>query len=150
AATTIEMRAITVSHGPTEVLHDVDLTLRAGEIHALMGAHRAGKSTLINVLAGVTSPASVSIRHDGRPLRLASPVVAHAAGIRAPLEDAAVARHVRIGENVMLGHEPRGRFGIRWGELHAQAHRVLDELGLGEVDTRRRVRSISPATAQLV
>ena len=150
AATTVEMRAITVSHGPTEVLHDVDLTLRAGEIHALMGENGAGKSTLINVLAGVTSPASGSIRLDGRPLRLASPAEAQAAGIRAVLQDAPVARHLSIGENVMLGHEPRGRFGIRWGELHAQAHRVLDELGLGEVDTRRRVRSLSPATAQLV
>ena len=150
AAPLVEMAAITVAHGPVEVLREVDLTVRAGEIHALMGENGAGKSTLINVLAGVISPASGSIRLDGRPLRLSTPADAQAAGIRAVLQDVPMARHLTVGENVMLGHEPRGRFGIRWGELHAQAHRVLDELGLGDVDTRRRVRSLSPATAQLV
>ena len=150
AAPLVEMAAVTVAHGPVEVLREVDLTVRAGEIHALMGENGAGKSTLINVLAGVIPPASGSIRLDGRPLRFSSPAEAQAAGIRAVLQDVPVARHLSIGENVMLGHEPRGRFGIRWGELHAQAHRVLDELGLGDMDTRRRVRSLSPATTQLV
>ena len=150
AAPLVEMAAVTVAHGPVEVLREVDLTVRAGEIHALMGENGAGKSTLINVLAGVIPPASGSIRLDGRPLRFSSPAEAQAAGIRAVLQDVPVARHLSIGENVMLGHEPRGRFGIRWGELHAQAHRVLDELGLGDMDTRRRVRPLSPATTQLV
>ncbi|GAA4520555.1 sugar ABC transporter ATP-binding protein [Brachybacterium paraconglomeratum] len=150
AVPTVEMAGITVDHGPLRALDGVDLTLRRGEIHALMGENGAGKSTLINTLAGVISPTSGSIRLDGRPLRFSSPADAQSAGIRAVLQDVPVAPHLSIGENVMLGHEPRGRFGIRWKELHFQAHRLLDELGLGEVDTRRALRSLSPATAQLV
>src|SRR5699024_12759548 len=106
AATTVEMRAITVAHGPIEVLHEVDLTLRAGEVHALMGEDGAGKSTLINVVARVRSPTSGSIELDGRPLRFASPAEAQDAGIREVLQDGPVARHVGLGQDGTRGPRP--------------------------------------------
>ncbi|MGP9582876.1 MULTISPECIES: sugar ABC transporter ATP-binding protein [unclassified Brachybacterium] len=146
----VEMRGITVDFGPVRTLHGVDLVLRPGEIHALMGENGAGKSTLINVLAGVVHPSSGSIRLEGQEARFSSAADAQAAGIAAVLQDVPLSQHLSIGENVMLGHEPYGRLGIRWAELHDRAHQMLSELGLAELDTRQPLRSLSPALRQLV
>lgn len=118
AAVTAEMRGIAVDFGPVRALHGVDLDLRAGEIHALMGENGAGKSTLINVLAGVVVPSSGSIRLEGRPVRFSSAADAQAAGVAAVLQNVPLSQHLSIGENVMLGHEPYGRWGIHWTALH--------------------------------
>lgn len=150
AAPRVRMRGISVEFGPVQALHDVDLTLRPGEIHALMGENGAGKSTLINVLAGVVSPTSGRIELDGRELRFLSAADAQSAGIAAVMQDVPLARHLSIGENVMLGHEPHGRWGIRWNQLHDQARQMLTELGLGDLNTRRPLRTLSPALRQLV
>ena len=144
------MRGVTVDFGPVRTLHGVDLDLRAGEIHALMGENGAGKSTLINVLAGVVVPTSGSIDLQGRTVRFSSAADAQAAGVAAVLQDVPLSQHLSIGENVMLGHEPYGRFGIRWHALHEQAQQMLSALGLGALDTRRPLRELSPAVRQLV
>jgi len=115
-----------------------------------MGENGAGKSTLINVLAGVVSPTSGRIELDGRELRFLSAADAQSAGIAAVMQDVPLARHLSIGENVMLGHEPHGRWGIRWNQLHDQARQMLTELGLGDLNTRLPLRTLSPALRQLV
>ena len=148
--TAVAMTGITVDFGPVRTLHGVDLELRAGEIHALMGENGAGKSTLINVLAGVVQPSAGSIRLEGRPVRFSSAADAQAAGVAAVLQDVPLSQHLSIGENVMLGHEPHGRWGIRWSTLHERARQMLGELGLAALDTRRPLRELSPAMRQLV
>ena len=150
ATATVQMTGITVDFGPVRALDGVDLTLRPGEIHALMGENGAGKSTLINVLAGVVTPASGSIVLEGAPVRFSTAADAQAASVAAVLQDVPLSQHLSIGENVMLGHEPHGRWGIRWNDLHARAHQMLSELGLGELDTRLPLRTLSPAVRQLV
>lgn len=77
-------------------------------------------------------------------MRFSSAADAQAAGIAAVLQDVPLSQHLSIGENVMLGHEPYGRLGIRWAELHDRAHQMLSELGLAELDTRQPLRSLSP------
>ena len=150
ATATVQMTGITVDFGPVRALDGVDLTLRPGEIHALMGENGAGKSTLINVLAGVVTPASGSIVLEGAPVRFSTAAEAQAASVAAVLQDVPLSQHLSIGENVMLGHEPHGRWGIRWNDLHARAHQMLGELGLGELDTRLPLRTPLPAVRQLV
>lgn len=150
ASAMVEMTGITVDFGTVRAMHHVDLTLRAGEIHALMGENGAGKSTLINVLAGVVAPTSGSIRLDGRAVRFSSAADAQSVGVASVLQDVPLARHLSIGENVMLGHEPHGRWGIQWKQLHSRAHRMLSELGLGDLDTLLPLQSLSPAVRQLV
>ena len=146
----VEMTGITVDLGPVRALEQVDLTVHAGEVHALMGENGAGKSTLIKVLAGVVPPVSGSIRLNGLPVRFSAAADAQAIGVASVLQDVPLARQLSIGENVMLGHEPYGRWGIRWQELHARAHHVLSELGLGDLDTRLPPQVLSPALRQLV
>src|SRR5699024_7026446 len=124
ATATVQMTGITVDFGPVRALDGVDLTLRPGEIHALMGENGAGKSTLINVLAGVVTPASGSIVLEGAPVRFSTAADAQAASVAAVLQDVPLSQHLSIGENVMLGHEPHGRWGIRWNDLHARAHQM--------------------------
>ena len=149
-AARVRMTGITVDFGPVRALHEVDLTLRPGEIHALMGENGAGKSTLVNVLAGAISPVAGRIVLDGREVRFSSAADAQEAGIAAVMQDVPLARHISIGENVMLGHEPYGRFGLQWTQLHDRAQQTLTELGLGELNTRLPLRTLSPAWRQLV
>src|SRR5699024_9885321 len=130
-AARVRMTGITVDFGPVRALHEVDLTLQPGEIHALMGENGAGKSTLVNVLAAAISPVAGRIVLDGREVRFSSAADAQEAGIAAVMQDVPLARHISIGENVMLGHEPYGRFGIQWNQLHDRAQQTLTELGLG-------------------
>src|SRR5699024_10932062 len=129
ASPRVRMRGISVEFGPVQALHDVDLTLRPGEIHALMGDNGAAESTLVDVLAGVVSSSAGRIEPAGRQLPFLSAADAQSAGIAAVMQDVALARHLSIGDNVMLGHEPHGRWGIRWNQLHDQARQMLTELG---------------------
>src|ERR1700729_4160254 len=69
----LQMRGISKSFGPTPVLRKVDFELRTGEIHALMGEHGAGKSTLMKIAAGLIDQFDGEIRVAGQPHRLASP-----------------------------------------------------------------------------
>ena len=77
----VELTGIT-KRFPGLIANDaIDLDLRRGEIHALLGENGAGKSTLMNILTGIYQPDAGQIRIDGVPVQFASPVQAIAAGI---------------------------------------------------------------------
>src|ERR1041385_4872207 len=100
-------------------LEDVNFSLRAGEVHALMGENGAGKSTLIKCLTGVCRPSSGEIRLAGKVVHLGSPREAEGMGIGTVFQEIGLIGHLSIAENVCLGREPVGRFWprlIRWGE----------------------------------
>jgi general nucleoside transport system ATP-binding protein len=89
----------------------VDLTVRGGEIHALVGENGSGKSTLMHILAGSLRPDGGTIRLDGRPVRFRSPADASAAGVGIVHQQLRLVDGLTVLENVMLGREPirRGR-----------------------------------------
>lgn len=86
-------------------LQGVDLDLRRGEIHALIGENGAGKSTLIKILAGVVSPDDGVIRVSGRVVSISSPKDAHRLGISLVPQDALMVPELSIGRNILLGLE---------------------------------------------
>jgi monosaccharide-transporting ATPase len=150
AAPVVEMTGIRVSFASGPVLHDAHLRLMPGEIHGLMGENGAGKSTLIKTLTGIHQPDAGEIVIDGVPRRFNGPAEAKAAGITAVFQDERLTDNLSIGENVMIGHEVRGRFGISWSRTHDRAAEMLAELGLEDLDPRLPLRSLSPAIRQLV
>jgi ABC-type sugar transport system ATPase subunit len=93
-------------------LQGVDLTARAGEVHALLGANGAGKSTLLHLLAGIAAPSTGEILLDGRAVRFASPADAARAGIASVHQELAVLPQLSVAENIWLGREPRTRLGL--------------------------------------
>ncbi|GLI26723.1 sugar ABC transporter ATP-binding protein [Agromyces rhizosphaerae] len=145
----VEMRDITIRFPGVLALDAVDLTLRAGEIHSLMGENGAGKSTIIKALTGVYAIDDGTISVAGTRREFRSAADAQAAGISTVYQEVNLCTNLSVGENVMLGHEPRTARGIDWKAAHAEAARHLGSLGL-DVDTRSTLASHSIAVQQLV
>lgn len=150
AAPVVEMSGIHVSFASGPALHGAHLRLVPGEIHGLMGENGAGKSTLIKTLTGIHKPDAGEIVVDGAAHRFSGPAEAKAVGITAVFQDERLTDNLSIGENVMLGHEIRGRFGISWSRTHHRAAEMLAELGPEDLDPHLPLRSLSPAIRQLV
>ena len=145
----VQMRGITIRFPGVLALDGADLSLRAGEVHALMGENGAGKSTLIKALTGVYSIDDGSITVAGEDRVFANAADAQAAGISTVYQEINLCPNLSVGENVMLGHESRSRRGIDWRATHRAAAEHLGQLGLS-LDTRSLLSSHSIAVQQLV
>ncbi len=145
----VEMTGITVRFPGVLALDGVDFSLRPGEVHALMGENGAGKSSLIKALTGVYPVDAGSIRVGGREQSFSSTADAQDAGISTVYQEVNLCANLSVGENVMLGHEPRRAGGIDWRETHQRAESHLRSLGL-TIDTRSTLSSHSIAIQQLV
>jgi monosaccharide-transporting ATPase len=150
ASPIVELRGISIEFPGVKALDDVRFRLFPGEVHSLMGENGAGKSTLIKALTGVYSVDAGTILVDGQERRWHGPVDAQAAGISTVYQEVNLCTNLTIGENVMLGHEVRGRFGIDWRATHQAASEALARLGLADLDPRRSLASVSLAIQQLV
>ncbi|MBI1177476.1 ATP-binding cassette domain-containing protein [bacterium] len=132
-----------------KALDKVDLTLRAGEIHALMGENGAGKSTLIKILTGVYARDVGTIEFDGRQISPNSPSEAEAAGISTVYQEVNLIPTLSVAENILLGRQPK-KFGIiQWRAMRRHAARALERLGL-ELEVSRELRSCSIAIQQMI
>ncbi len=137
-------------YGATIALHGVDLEIRAGEVHAVVGENGAGKSTLMKLLSGVVAPDAGKILLDGVPFRPANPRDAREQGIVMIYQELALADHLSVAENISLGTEP-SRFGIlKRGRMRTIAHQTLAELGYASLNPDVLVRDLPAATRQIV
>jgi ABC-type sugar transport system ATPase subunit len=147
----LELKSIGRSFGPVRALHDVNLSLRSGEIHALMGENGAGKSTLIRILAGLDSPDSGEILLDGRSLGRAGPSGFRAAGLRFIHQELHPVPGLSVAENMFLDHPYPTRFGlVDWRQLHRTATTALRRLGLEHLDVRAPMSSLGAGDQMLV
>lgn len=143
------MRGISKAFRGVQALKGVDFTVRAGEIHALMGENGAGKSTLIKVLTGVHPRDSGEVLLAGQSVSPQAPREAEELGISTVYQEINLIPELSVAENIMLGRQPR-RFGfIDWKELHARARRALQRLEI-DLDLHRSVSSCSLALQQMV
>jgi ribose transport system ATP-binding protein len=130
-------------------LDDVTFSVRAGEIHALMGENGAGKSTLIKIVTGVYKPDSGRLLLDGKPAEFASPRDALAAAIGAVHQERNLIPRFSVGENIVLEHLPTKNGMVDYAEVQRQARAYLDLLDRA-IDTRAEVATLSVAQMQLV
>jgi ribose transport system ATP-binding protein len=143
----LEVRDLSKTFAGQVALDRVDLTVGAGEIHALVGQNGSGKSTLIKVLAGYHRPdPGATARVRGTDLTLGSAVAAHEAGIRFVHQDLGLILELDAVENLMLGLSyPRGALGrIRWREALQRARERTARVGI-DVDLRRPVGELDLA-----
>jgi ribose transport system ATP-binding protein len=131
-------------------LDGVDLEVRAGEVHCLLGQNGAGKSTLIKVLAGAHQPDEGTIRWQGEELGLASPIAAMRLGIATIYQELDLVDGLSVAENIFLGHEHSAAGFTRRGHQNAEARRLLDRLGHSEIPATREVGRLSAAGKQIV
>ena len=146
----LEVRGLTKSYERIPALKQVDLQIRRGEVHALVGENGAGKSTIVKILAGLVQPDSGEIRVDGRTVNLRSPDQALSSGISVIHQELLPFPDLTVAENICMGREPANRFG--WLDKRAmrdQARALLARVGAG-IDPNRIMRRLSIAEMQLV
>ncbi|WP_199430595.1 sugar ABC transporter ATP-binding protein [Qaidamihabitans albus] len=131
-------------------LDGVDLEVREGEVHCLLGQNGAGKSTLIKTLAGAHQPDAGEIIWQGERVALSSPVAALKLGIATMYQELDLIPTLSVAENIFLGHE-RARYGFsRPAAARAEASALLTRLGHPEISPDTEVGKLSAAGQQLV
>ena len=134
-----------------KALDHVQLDLRRGEIHALIGENGAGKSTLMKALTGVHQPDSGSIQVDGETVVMTTPLVARRHGIAAIYQHLAAYPHLSVAENIFMANEQtRGKFPlISWFKTRDRAAQLLRSLG-SDIDPSAEMGTLSVAQQQIV
>ena len=145
----LEARRVCRSFGPVEVLHEVDLALVAGEVHALIGENGAGKSTLMKILSGYLEPTRGELLLDGKPVSFSSSAEAEDAGIVLIHQEFNLAEQLTVEENIFLGREIRRGVFLDRKAMKAEAARLLAELET-RVGPDARVSGISVSDKQMV
>ena len=144
------MRGI-VKHFPgAKALDGVDLEVRPGEVHCLLGQNGAGKSTLIKTLAGAHQPTAGEVLLDGKPVTMPDPVAALRLGIATIYQELDVVDGLTVAENIYLGHE-LARSGVtRRSDAARNTRAILKRLGHPEISPHREVGSLPAAGKQIV
>jgi len=133
-----------------QALSHVNLDLRAGEVHALVGENGAGKSTLTRIIAGVQPADTGEMLLAGQPYRPRSRPDAEAHGVRMVMQELNLIGNLTVAENIFIERLPH-RFGfIDYGRLHRAAREVMAKVGLEEVDPSAPVKSLGIGRQQMI
>jgi len=143
------MKNICKSFPGVKALQNVDFQLKAGEIHALLGENGAGKSTLIKVLGGIYIPEEGQIHIDGKEVAITGVNAARDNGISIIHQELVLVPHMTVAENIFLGREPHGKFGIDFSKMYKDAQRMLDQFDLG-IKSDSLIADLSIAQQQMV
>jgi simple sugar transport system ATP-binding protein len=150
----LEMSHISKGFGAVTALVDVSITLRKGEVLALVGDNGAGKSTLIKILSGYHQPDTGEIKANGKPIRFNSPREARAHGIETVYQDLALIGDLSIYHNMFLGHEYHKRFlGLSLldnDKMRSLAQSYLKNLGISIPNVNSTVDLLSGGQRQCI
>ena len=145
------MKNITKEFPGVKALDNINLEVERGEIHALVGENGAGKSTLMNVLSGIYPFGSYTgdIIYDGEECQFKTLKDSEEKGIVIIHQELALIPELSIGENMFLGNERRGKFGIDWDRTYHEAEEHMRQVGLKESATTL-IKDIGTGKQQLV
>ncbi|WP_049987087.1 ATP-binding cassette domain-containing protein [Halobellus rufus] len=152
--TLVHFENIKKQFGRLVALQDIELSIKEGEILALVGDNGAGKSTLMNVLCGVHQPTTGTLHYEGEPVSFSNPSDARERGIETVYQDLALMNDLDIASNIFIDQFPT-RFDagplrlIDWNETYAEAEEILDYLNL-DLDPHSEVSFLSGGERQLV
>lgn len=145
----LEMKDIGKTFPGVKALEGVNLTVREGQVHALLGENGAGKSTLIKILSGAYSKDEGQIFWEGQPVDIKSPQDAQHLGISTIYQEFNMAPHLTVAENIFLGHLPKKGMLIDWAQAQARSKEILDSLGVS-LAVDMPASTLSVAEQQLV
>lgn len=145
----LQMTGIDKVFPGVRALNKVDFTLRAGEVHSLMGENGAGKSTLVKVLTGVYQLDGGTINMDGKKIQPKTPQEAQQCGISTVYQEVNLCPNLTVAENIFIGREPR-KFGlIDWKTINRRSAELLQELNI-DIDVTKTLANYPVAIQQMI
>jgi ribose transport system ATP-binding protein len=145
----VELQGVTKRFPGVLALDRIDLGIRRGEVHVLVGQNGAGKSTLVKLLCGLYPPDQGRILLEGRPYAPRSALAAIRAGIRVVYQEFNLLPYLTVAENVFFQRLPRRAGLVDFKRLHADAEALLREVGL-DISPGTRVETLGVAQMQLL
>lgn len=146
----VEMKNIDMRFQGVHALDDVSITLRRGEVHALMGENGAGKSTLMKILIGLYVPTKGEIFYKGKQVHFKSVMDTKEVGISMIFQEFNQVKHMTVMENIYLGREPKTKFGsIDYKKMYNDSKALLEKMAV-ELDPKAKMRDLTVAKFQLV
>ena len=145
----LEMKQIEIQFPGVKALDGVDFSLRAGEVHALLGENGAGKSTLIKCLTGVNRMDAGKILLEGSEIRPTSPQAAMEMGISTVFQEINLCPNLTVAENIFVGRQPMKRGQIDWKEINRRAWELMQRFNI-DIDVTRPLSYFSTAIQQMV
>ena len=145
----LQMRGIVKRFPGGLALDHVDLSVRQGEVHALLGENGAGKSTLVKILSGAYGKDEGEIRIDGGPVSIKDSHEAQNLGISIIYQELHLVDELSVEENIFLGRPFMKRGAVDWGRMYAEARKILDRLNIA-INPRERLGRLGVAHKQMV
>ena len=144
----LSMKGIDKSFPGVHALDHVDLEVRRGEVHALMGENGAGKSTLMKVLTGIYSKDAGSIIYEGKEVEFHNPKEAQDAGIVIVHQELNMMNHLTVAQNIFIGREfMRGKL-INDAKMNEEARKLFDQLHI-DIDPAARMGDLTVGKQQM-
>lgn len=146
----IRMENISKTFPGVKALQNVNFTVNAGEVHALVGENGAGKSTLIKVLMGAHSPDSGSqIYIKGEKTQIRNPIHAKELGMGAVYQDITLVKHLSVGENFFIGNLPKKAGVVDWGTIYKKADEYCKNIDL-KINPKLLVKDLTVGQQEMV
>ncbi|MGB3376914.1 MAG: sugar ABC transporter ATP-binding protein [Microbacterium sp.] len=150
AAPRIQLTGISKRYGAVRAIHNADITVKGGLVHALVGENGAGKSTLIKIISGAETADTGQIEYDGTPVELGSTTASIALGIGTVYQEPQLFQELTVAENIFAGRELRRGGRIDWAAQHRAVVEVLALIDLPERYASMSVSDLSIAEQQQV
>ncbi|MGN6418083.1 MAG: sugar ABC transporter ATP-binding protein [Pseudobacter sp.] len=144
----IEIKNVSKSYGGVQSLKDVNLQVKRGEIHAILGENGAGKSTLMKIIAGAIERNGGTMSMDGTPVEFQNTQAAKNAGIGIIYQEFSLVPALSVAENIFL-HKLAGKRIINWNELYQSADKLIKNLGFN-LNVKSPVSELSISQQQVV
>jgi len=145
----LELKSISMEFPGVKALKNVSLSMRKGEVLALVGENGAGKSTLIKILTGVYEASAGQIYWEGARVHFSLPLDAQKLGITTIYQELTLCANLTVAENVFLGNEMTRRGMVIRAEMEQKTREVLGRLGV-DIDPKAEVGTLTAANQQLV
>jgi ribose transport system ATP-binding protein len=146
----IEVRGVSKRFAATVALENVDVSVRAGEVHALIGENGAGKSTLMHIIAGALRADRGTMSLAGQPFAPTSPADARQCGVALIHQELSLCPHLTVAENILLGIEPATMGWIDRNAARERSLELLRNFSHPDIHPDRRVGDLPLAAQQVV
>ena len=138
----LELKGICKSFPGVKALDDVNIALRPGTVHAIMGENGAGKSTLMKIINGLYQRDAGTVLLDGKPVVFSGPRESQAAGIAMIYQELNFFGELTVAENIFMKRQPMKHGAIDWKKMNADAKKVLEENDMAQLDPKTRLKDI--------